>query len=239
MFFLTFNSSLPKVNLRGPERLLRSRRGETEQGRGCEWWWGGIADVQNAFRDLLNGINGWERRFSQVSFCLYTGVRLIFNGALVAEDREKIRLHGVVVHDAERRCTARYQDGQVYYVCCLSYFFSYRRTLDSRLSSWPLPPTHDMSNGRHIPPTILDLNISTPADLPTPTSTPAQRPAKAAKMVVYLGKTHEKVDALVRAAVLEGVEGNRVVVTSGRSPFLSARLSTHILCIPLVTSCDL
>ena len=54
-----------------------------------------------------------------------------------------------------------------------------------------------------------------PADLPTPTSTAAQRSAKAAKMAGYLGKTHEKVDALVRAAVLEGVEGNRVVVVSG------------------------
>ena len=33
-------------------------------------------------------------------------------------------------------------------------------------------------------------------------------------MAGYLGKTHEKVGALVRAAVLEGVEGNRVVVVS-------------------------
>jgi transcription initiation factor TFIIH subunit 1 len=37
-------------------------------------------------------------------------------------------------------------------------------------------------------------------------------------MAVYLGKTHEKVDALVRAAVMEGVEGNRVVVVSGCFP---------------------
>lgn len=39
-------------------------------------------------------------------------------------------------------------------------------------------------------------------------------------MAGYLGKTRDKVDALVRAAVLEGVEGNRVVVVSG-SLFLS------------------
>ena len=71
-----------------------------------------------------------------------------------------------------------------------------------------------------------------PADLPTPTSTSAQRSAKAAKMAGYLGKTHEKVDALVRAAVMEGVEGNRVVVVSGCLP----SSFTHLFCIPLVTS---
>lgn len=27
-----------------------------------------VADVQNAFRELMNGVNGWEGRFSQVSF---------------------------------------------------------------------------------------------------------------------------------------------------------------------------
>ena len=40
--------------------------------------------------------------------------------------------------------------------------FSYPHALDSRLSSWPLPPTHDVSNGRErIPPAILDVDIST------------------------------------------------------------------------------
>lgn len=53
-----------------------------------------------------------------------------------------------------------------------------------------------------------------PSEHSTPTSTAAQRSAKVAKMAGYLGKTHEKVDALVRAAVMEGVEGNRVVVVS-------------------------
>ncbi|KIJ09331.1 hypothetical protein PAXINDRAFT_17580, partial [Paxillus involutus ATCC 200175] len=53
-----------------------------------------------------------------------------------------------------------------------------------------------------------------PSDLPTPSSssTAAQRSAKAAKMAGYLGKTHEKVDALVRGAGVEGVDGGRVVV---------------------------
>lgn len=41
-------------------------------------------------------------------------------------------------------------------------------------------------------------------------------------MAGYLGKTHEKVDALVRAAVLEGVEGNRVIVVSVGVSFSSS-----------------
>ncbi|KIJ68000.1 hypothetical protein HYDPIDRAFT_107564 [Hydnomerulius pinastri MD-312] len=51
-------------------------------------------------------------------------------------------------------------------------------------------------------------------------STPAQRNAKAAKMAGYLGKTHEKVHALVRAAGVEGVEGRRVEVAM--KPILDA-----------------
>jgi transcription initiation factor TFIIH subunit 1 len=46
------------------------------------------------------------------------------------------------------------------------------------------------------------------------TSTPAQRAMKAAKMVSYLAKTHEKVDALVRAATAEGVDPKRVEIVS-------------------------
>ncbi|KAI0775657.1 hypothetical protein BD413DRAFT_530381 [Trametes elegans] len=40
----------------------------------------------------------------------------------------------------------------------------------------------------------------------------AQKAAKAAKMIGYLGKTHEKVDAIVRAASQEGVDPARVKV---------------------------
>lgn len=40
-------------------------------------------------------------------------------------------------------------------------------------------------------------------------------------MAGYLGRTHEKVDALVRAAVMEGVEANRVVVVSGIASLFS------------------
>ncbi|KAI0663565.1 hypothetical protein C8Q70DRAFT_906577 [Cubamyces menziesii] len=43
-------------------------------------------------------------------------------------------------------------------------------------------------------------------------ATPAQKAAKAAKMIGYLGKTHEKVEALVRAAHQEGVDPARVKV---------------------------
>jgi len=43
-------------------------------------------------------------------------------------------------------------------------------------------------------------------------ATPAQKAAKAAKMIDYLSKTHEKVDALVHAAQQEGVDPARVQV---------------------------
>lgn len=109
-----------------------------------------VADVRNAFQELLNGVNGWEGRFSQVSFCLYIGERRIFNHILSAKIGEKTWRCGVVVYDAERRCAVGYQDEKVY-VCrpqlplCA---FLIRCTLDSRLSSRPLPSTHNVSNGR-------------------------------------------------------------------------------------------
>ncbi|KAI0630295.1 hypothetical protein C8Q77DRAFT_1160645 [Trametes polyzona] len=43
-------------------------------------------------------------------------------------------------------------------------------------------------------------------------ATPAQKAAKAAKMIGYLGKTHEKVEALVRVAHAEGVDPARVKI---------------------------
>lgn len=58
------------------------------------------------------------------------------------------------------------------------------------------------------------LAIYPPAsDSQTPSiATPAQKMAKAAKMAGYLGKTHEKVDAIVLAAKKEGVSPARVQV---------------------------
>ncbi|KAH7911986.1 hypothetical protein BJ138DRAFT_1125597 [Hygrophoropsis aurantiaca] len=51
-------------------------------------------------------------------------------------------------------------------------------------------------------------------------ATPAQKAIKAAKMASYLSKTGEKVAALVRAAQLEGVDGNRIEVAM--KPILDA-----------------
>jgi len=52
-----------------------------------------------------------------------------------------------------------------------------------------------------------------PNDLqPVAAATPAQRTAKAEKMIGYLSKTKEKVDALVRTAQAEGVDHNRVEI---------------------------
>ncbi|KAG2150920.1 hypothetical protein DEU56DRAFT_779121 [Suillus clintonianus] len=52
------------------------------------------------------------------------------------------------------------------------------------------------------------------------TATPSQNAAKASKMAAYLSKTHEKVEALVRAGQLEGVEPERVQVAM--KPLLDA-----------------
>ncbi|KAI0930476.1 hypothetical protein AcW1_009147 [Taiwanofungus camphoratus] len=51
-------------------------------------------------------------------------------------------------------------------------------------------------------------------------ATSAQKAAKASKMVAYLSKTHEKVDALVRAARQEGIDPARVQI--GMKPILDA-----------------
>ena len=42
--------------------------------------------------------------------------------------------------------------------------------------------------------------------------TPAQKAAKATKMIGYLSKTHEKVEALVRAAQQQGLDANRIEI---------------------------
>jgi transcription initiation factor TFIIH subunit 1 len=55
-----------------------------------------------------------------------------------------------------------------------------------------------------------------PADLPTlAVASPAQRATKAAKMITYISKTREKVDALLRAARLEGIDPTSVETVSG------------------------
>lgn len=83
---------------------------------------GEVADVQDAFKELLNGVKGWEGRFGQVGLCLYIGVPLIFIGTSVAESREKSRRCGIVVYDTERRCEVGYQDEEMY-VCCPNSIF--------------------------------------------------------------------------------------------------------------------
>lgn len=45
-------------------------------------------------------------------------------------------------------------------------------------------------------------------------ATPAQRTAKAAKMIGYISKTHEKVNALIQTAQQHGVDPNRVETVS-------------------------
>lgn len=47
-------------------------------------------------------------------------------------------------------------------------------------------------------------------------TTPAQKAAKATKMIGYLERTHERVEAIVRSAQMEGVDSSRIQVV--RSP---------------------
>ena len=54
-----------------------------------------------------------------------------------------------------------------------------------------------------------------PAELQTvAVATPAQKATKAAKMIGYISKTHEKVDALVRTAQREGIDPARIEIVS-------------------------
>lgn len=54
-------------------------------------------------------------------------------------------------------------------------------------------------------PSVTEQQVLAPA-------TPAQKAAKAAKMIGYIGKTHEKTDALIRAAQVEGIDATRVEI---------------------------
>jgi transcription initiation factor TFIIH subunit 1 len=58
-------------------------------------------------------------------------------------------------------------------------------------------------------------------------ATAAQKIAKGAKMVGYLGKTHEKVDALIQTARVEGLDASRVEIV----------MSFYLLCGCELNSC--
>lgn len=135
---------------------------------------------------------------------------------MVAKNREKIRRGSAVVHDAKRRCAFRYQDEQKYVNCLRTVSFA--SPYSSWIAEFPAGLFRQLRTCQTAANEFLRQFWTSiyppPSDLPTPGATAAQRSAKAAKMAGYLGKTHEKVDALVRAAVLEGVEGNRVAVVS-------------------------
>ena len=62
-------------------------------------------------------------------------------------------------------------------------------------------------------------------------ATPAQKAAKAAKMIGYLGKTPEKVNALVKAAQAEGIDAARVEIVSY---LFAGQCNTKALLIDLI-----
>lgn len=70
-----------------------------------------------------------------------------------------------------------------------------------------------------------------PSELQTASNvSAAQKSAKAAKMIGYLGRTHEKVEALVVTAKKEGVDANRVQVVSPTfwNNFFALFFYTHV-----------
>jgi transcription initiation factor TFIIH subunit 1 len=70
-----------------------------------------------------------------------------------------------------------------------------------------------------------------PVDSILSIATPTQRAAKAAKMIGYLAKTSEKVEALVRMAQQHGVDGSRVEQVRVFNRSLSAGLFMNE-CLP-------
>ncbi|KAF8124951.1 hypothetical protein EV363DRAFT_1353200 [Boletus edulis] len=136
-----------------------------------------VIDVQNAFKDLLSRMNGWEGRFSQLK---------------IEKKSSEAALSSMTQNVAAR--------------------------LDIKATKSDFPPglfrqlTTCQTAANEFLRQFWTSIYPPPSDLHTPIPTAVQRSAKAAKMAGYLVKTHEKVDALVRAAVLEGVEGNRVVI---------------------------
>lgn len=68
-------------------------------------------------------------------------------------------------------------------------------------------------------------------DLPNlATATPAQRATKAAKMIGYLSKTHEKVHAIVWTAQQQGLDATRVELV--RMVIFLSRLLLNIIARP-------
>jgi len=141
----------------------------------------GVIDVRDAFRQLLNGVNGWEGRFSQLRVEKKSG-----DAALLSMTQNVAARLDIKTNKSDfppqlfRQLTT-----------CQTAANEFLRQFWTSI----YPPPSDL-----------------PTSTSTLTSTAAQRSAKAAKMAGYLSKTHEKVDALIRAAMLEGVEGNRVYV---------------------------
>ncbi|KAF9233320.1 hypothetical protein BU15DRAFT_54043 [Melanogaster broomeanus] len=139
-------------------------------------------DVRSAFAGLRSGLGGWEGRFSQLRVEKRSG-----DAALLAMTQNVAsRL------DMKTKKSDFPPDLFRQLTTCQTAANEFLRQFWTSL----YPP---------------------PSDLPLPSTsspsvTPAQRLAKAGKMAGYLGKTHEKVDALVRAAGVEGVDGTRVAV---------------------------
>lgn len=64
-----------------------------------------------------------------------------------------------------------------------------------------------------------------PSDLPSvATLTPAQKAAKAGKMIGYLAKTPEKIEAIIQAARNQEVDATKIEAVSNFSSFAVVRM---------------
>ncbi|KAG2096932.1 hypothetical protein BD769DRAFT_1677876 [Suillus cothurnatus] len=152
-----------------------------------------IVNVRAAFAELNHGFRGWETRFSQASKSL-----AFF---LLRIDK---RAGDAALDSMTQNVSAR---------------------LDIRTRKTNFPPTlfRQLTTCQTAANEFLRQFWTSLYPPPTTTSssaTPSQNAAKAAKMAGYLSKTREKVEALVRAGQLEGVEPERVEVAM--KPLLDA-----------------
>ncbi|KAG2338652.1 hypothetical protein BDR05DRAFT_984654 [Suillus weaverae] len=197
-------------DLRDPEAMSgitlqmqdRERYFEGQLARSASEQAGGeVVDVRAAFAELKHGFRGWETRFSQFRIDKKAG--------------------DAALDSMTQNVSARLDI----------------RTRKSAYSSQPIPLSFNPRFKADLPPTLFRqlTTCQTAANeflrqfwtslYPPPTTTssgatPSQNAAKAAKMAGYLSKTREKVEALVRAGQLEGVEPERVEVVM--KPLLDA-----------------
>jgi transcription initiation factor TFIIH subunit 1 len=174
-----------------------------------------IVNVRAAFAELNHGFRGWETRFSQASKSLAFFLSATSQSHYTAANRQKGRRCSARLNDSKRLCATRHPHKEKC-VPLNQHFYLFDSNLCFQAN---FPPTlfRQLTTCQTAANEFLRQFWTSLYPPPTTTSssaTPSQNAAKAAKMAGYLSKTREKVEALVRAGQLEGVEPERVEVVS-------------------------